>query len=170
MKSSQWFHVRLKTTHDLDYFLDLDLQSLIRDVLIPIHTGATVFLQGRETSVGRLVSTQIVATAEQLQPRLVKWFEAQRIKPRYVKDSFCEDTRVFYLERDVTNRLMREFRESAEWLEIRRLLEQERMLRQEQASQEAFQQSTSGTSKKLQEVVDRIAYLAGIFMAGYTKF
>lgn len=170
-KNPPCFQVRIETVGSPPvYFLDLNLDSLLRDILIPFHTESTIFLRGRETSVDKIWTIKIAITDERVLPRLKSWHEKLTSKPAFSRDKFFRETQLFDIEYDVTNALVRQFRESTEWQKIKELLEEESKLRQEQASLAVSAKDDENISNRRKEILSELTYLAGVFISGYTKF
>lgn len=164
----KWYHVRLKRKRSgfwgkNYYFIDLDIPSLIKSILIPLESQSTLFLDGRETPVGDITQVQIIEVDVLLHPSVKNHIYYTSI-PGYIRGE-----EVFKLERDVTNYIIHEFRRSVQWGQVKGLLEQEHNLKQQLAMADADAERDE-INLKLAEVIEQIVRFAGVFLAGYSKY
>lgn len=162
-----------------DYILDLDIESLIREVLLPYHLKTILFVQGRELPVKMISRIRIILTSRRIQPELKAWVDNNRNELMVAyrpKDVFFSKTLILEVEYDVTNAIFQRFRESLQWKQIQELLVQAQKAREELAQDTANQkelaqdtdnQKESLAKNRLSEITERIVYLAGVFFAGY---
>ncbi len=164
----KWYHVRIRRGgfwgQDY-YFVDLDIPSLIKSVLVPLESRSALFLDGRETQVVEITHVQIIETDSRLHPRAKKQVYFFACSTIY---NYCRSEKIFAVERDVTNYIIHEFRRSVQWGKVKGLLEQEQGLKRQLAMADADEERDK-IKLKLAEVIEQIVHLAGVFLAGYTK-
>jgi hypothetical protein len=149
-----------------DYLLDLDAESLIREVLLPIHLRTFLFIHGRETPAERLFAVRIVATTRKIQPEFEAWHERHGKGRHNPRDAFFTETQIFDVGPDVTNSLVHRFRQSIQRESIRPLLAEAQGLRAEHPHSLTTAQH-SPARDRISSLSETIARLAGAFLAGY---
>jgi hypothetical protein len=166
----QYFQIELKPPlSPAEYLFDLDVESVIRDVLVPIHVGEPVFIRGRETP-GTKVVVRIIVTDRQIQPELRAWFNQKGSAHLHdPKAAFVTETCLFDIERDVTNAMFHRFREASQWQQIQALLKEATAARTRYADA-GDPGEKSSASALLRQLSADIAHLGGAFLAGYQRW